>query len=56
MLLFNEGDKPLEVELENKDLKPGQKATIWEKSDVIDNPAKMKVMVPAEDVLLVHVQ
>ena len=56
VLLFNEDGKPLEVELENKDLKPGQTATIWEKPGTIATPARMKVTVPAEDVLLVHIR
>lgn len=56
ILLFNEGDKPLDVELENKGLKPGQTATIWEKNGKVDNPEKMKVTILPEDVTLIHIK
>ena len=56
VLLFNEGEKPLTVNLENKKLLPGQKATIWEKKGGVSDPARMKVVVPAEDVLIIHIK
>ncbi|MDD2479059.1 MAG: hypothetical protein PHS31_04130, partial [Victivallaceae bacterium] len=56
ILLFNEGDKPLNVELKNKNIKQGQTATIWEKPENMETPEKMKLIVPAEDVLLVHIK
>jgi hypothetical protein len=56
VLLFNESGKPLTVQLENKKLKKGQIAEIWEKDGKISNPAKMKVSIPAEDAVLVHIK
>lgn len=56
VLLFNEDAKPLEVVLENKDVKPGQTATVWGKPGAIKSPAKMKLTIPAEDVVLVHIR
>ena len=55
VLLFNEGDEPLEVALENKNLKPGQKGVVFEAGIETDNPAKMKLTVPPEDVAVVHI-
>lgn len=55
VIVFNENDKPLDVELENKNLKTGQKAKIWENPAQFSEPAKMKFTVPAGDVVLVHI-
>ncbi len=56
MLLFNEGAKPLEVKLQNRHLRPGQTAVVWESSARINNPATMAVTVLPDDVALVHVR
>jgi hypothetical protein len=56
VLLFNETDKPLQVELNNKNLKKGQKASVFESSEKIGNPERMSVTVPAGDVSAVHIK
>ena len=56
VLLFNEGDEPLEVVLENKNLKPGQKGVVFEAGVETDSPARMNVTVPCEDVTVVHIK
>ena len=55
-MLFNETDKPLQVELNNKNLKKGQKASVFESSEKIGNPERMSVTVPAGDVSAVHIK
>ncbi|MCK5801485.1 MAG: hypothetical protein KAI66_01570 [Lentisphaeria bacterium] len=56
VLLFNEGVKPLTVQLQNKDLKPDQKGTIHGAPISTDTPAEMKVTIPPEDVVVVHIK
>lgn len=56
VLLFNEGEEPLSVVLENKRLAPGQVATVFETDIRTNNPAKMKVTVPPEDCVVVHIK
>lgn len=56
VLLFNEGDKSLQVTLQNKDVKPGQVATIFESNFKTDRPATMKVTIPEQDVAVVHIR
>jgi hypothetical protein len=56
VLLFNETDKPLKVELNNKNLKIGQSASIFESPEKISNPEKMSVTVDAGDVAAVHIK
>ena len=57
VLLFNE-DRNEEhvVQLRNLELKPGQNATLWERPEVIANPAEMQVAVPPNDVVAVHIR
>lgn len=57
VLLFNEDRKEERiVRLKNLKLKPGQKATIWERPGTIADPAEMQVVVPANDLVAVHIQ
>ena len=56
VLLFNENDKPLKVELNNKNLKSGQSASLFGSSEKIDSPEKMTVIVDAGDVTAVHIK
>ena len=56
VLIFNEGAKPLDVELENRDVKPGQTAAAWGLPGTLDSPVRMKVTIPADDVVLVHIR
>ena len=56
VLLFNEGATPLPVVLENKNLRPGQVATVFETGKSAPDPAKMSLTVPPEDVLVVHIR
>jgi len=56
VLLFNEGTQPLTVQLRNKSLKPGQKATIYYASFSDDTPAAMEVTIAPEDVEAVHIK
>ncbi|MPN52948.1 hypothetical protein SDC9_200611 [bioreactor metagenome] len=56
ILLFNDGDKPLTVNLENRNLSPGQTAEIWEGTGKKTDPAKMLITIPAADTMLVHIK
>ncbi|MCK9412487.1 MAG: hypothetical protein M0Q53_09320 [Prolixibacteraceae bacterium] len=56
VLLFNETDKPITVRLNNKDLKKGQEALVFESSEKISNPGWMNVVVGAGDVTVVHIR
>ena len=56
ILLFNEGGSMLNVELRNKDVKPGHTATIWGTPGKIATPKSMKVTIPPDDVTLVHIE
>ena len=56
VLLFNEGGSMLNIELTNKDVKPGQKATIWGTPGKIATSTSMKVTIPPDDVTLVHIK
>ncbi|MEN6545733.1 MAG: carbohydrate-binding family 9-like protein [Armatimonadia bacterium] len=56
VLLFNEGDKPLQVRLRNKDLQAGQVATVFEAGVKSDAPAEMTVTIPEQDVAVVHIK
>jgi len=56
VLLFNETDRPVTVQLNNKDLKSGQCGTVFGSSEKIDAPEKMSVTVDAGDVAAVHIR
>lgn len=56
VLLFNETDAAQSVVLKNKDLTPGQSATVFGTSSRTDSPAEMLVTIPARDVAVVHVK
>jgi len=56
VLLFNEGNKPLKVILQNKNLKPGQSASVYGDSKIIGNPVKMNIIIKPEDVAVVHIK
>jgi hypothetical protein len=56
ILLFNETDKPVKVELNNKNLKPGQSASVFGSSEKISSPEKMSVTVATGDVTAVHIK
>ncbi len=56
VLLFNEGDKPLQVTLRNQDVKPGQVATVFETDIKTDASAEMTVGIPDQDVAVVHIR
>lgn len=56
VLLFNEENKPIQVELENREVKDGASAEIWGTPGVLKNPKKLKLTIPAEDVVLLHIQ
>jgi hypothetical protein len=56
VLLFNETDKPVKAELNNKNLKVGQGASIFGSSEKISSPEKMSVTVDAGDVAAVHIK
>ena len=56
VLLFNEGAQPLTVQLRNKDVKPGHKATIYYAAASTDTPEKIRVTIPPEDVEAVHIR
>ena len=56
VLLFNEDNKPLAVTLENKELKAGQQAAIFERGGPVPNPARIKLSIPAEDYAVVHIK
>jgi hypothetical protein len=56
VLLFNETDKPIIVKLNNKSLKKGQIASVFESSEKVSDPALMSVAVDAGDVSIVHIK
>ena len=56
VLLFNEGVQPMTVQLQNKDVKPGQKGTIYGTSVSTDTPEDMEVTIEPEDVAVVHIK
>ena len=56
VLLFNETEKPLTVQLDNKDLKNGQRASVFGSSAKISSPEMMSVVVDAGDVAAVHIK
>lgn len=56
VLLFNEGEKPLTVTLRNKDVKPGQTATVFGTDLRTDKPAEMTVTVPEQDAVVAHIR
>jgi hypothetical protein len=56
VLLFNEGGSMLNIELTNKDVKPGQTARIWGMPGRIATPKNMKATVSPNDVTLVHIE
>ncbi|OGV67643.1 MAG: hypothetical protein A3K19_14675 [Lentisphaerae bacterium RIFOXYB12_FULL_65_16] len=56
VLLFNEGDTPLQVKLQNKDVRPGQAATVFGTDVKTDSPAEMTVTIPEQDVAVVHIR
>jgi hypothetical protein len=56
ILLFNETDKPVKVELNNKNLKPGQGASVFGSPAKIGSPEKMSVNVDAGDVAAVYIR
>ncbi len=56
ILLFNETEKPVKIELNNKNLKPGQCASVFGSSEKVSSPEKMSVTVDAGDVAAVHIK
>jgi len=56
ILLFNEGAKPMTVQLQSKDVKPGQKATVYGTPISTDTPEQMEVIIAPEDVAVVHIK
>lgn len=56
VLLFNEGDAPLDVTLRNADLVPGMTATVYGTDIRTDGPTEMRVTIPAQDVAVVHMR
>ncbi len=56
VLLFNEEVKPLRVMLNNKELQPGQMGWVYGTKQRTQQPAKMEIIVPAEDVAVVHIR
>ncbi|MCK9414579.1 MAG: hypothetical protein M0Q53_19910, partial [Prolixibacteraceae bacterium] len=56
VLLFNETDNPMTVKLNNKNLKNGQSASVFESSVKISNPGMMSVDIGAGDVTVVHIR
>ena len=56
VLLFNETDAAQSVVLRNRDLAPGETATVFGASSRTDSPAEMSVTVPANDVAVVHIK
>ncbi|MFH2067956.1 MAG: hypothetical protein ABII89_00615 [Candidatus Omnitrophota bacterium] len=55
VLLFNEGDKPLPVVLANAETGSGQTARIYGTGRVLQ-PEKMNLVIPANDVTIVHIR
>ena len=57
VLIFNESyDKPLTGTLKNLQLKPGQKATVWESGKPYGDAKAMKITVQPQDVVAVHIK
>jgi hypothetical protein len=56
VLLFNEGTQPLRVLLENKELSPGQRATIFGVNQIVEQPGKIELTIGGEDVAAVYIQ
>jgi hypothetical protein len=56
VLLFNDTDAAQSVVLRNKELAPGQTATVFGTSSRTDAPAEMPVRIPANDVAVVHIK
>jgi len=56
VLLFNESEEALDVRLENRDVQPGQTATVYGTELRTERPAQMRVTVPTRDVAVVHVE
>lgn len=56
VLLFNEGDQPMQVRLRNKDLQAGQVATVFEAGVTDKASAEMTVLIPEQDVAVVHIR
>jgi len=56
VLLFNESEEALDARLENRDVQPGQTATVYGTELRTERPAQMCVTVPAQDVAVVHVE
>ena len=56
VLLFNEGSTPKKVDLENKALAKGAVAKLWNTDIVVNDPAKMTVTIPENDVVLIHIK
>lgn len=55
VLLFNETDKPMQVRLRNKDLQPGQMATVFE-TGAKTGAADVSLTIPEQDVAVVHIK
>jgi hypothetical protein len=55
VLLFNESDAELDVTLKNLELKPGQRARVFEGGDWMD-AATLQVKIPPRDAAVVHVR
>jgi hypothetical protein len=53
VLLFNEGAEPLAVSLENKDVRPGQKARVYGSAAAFADPRKMRLELPRDSVTVV---
>ena len=57
VLIFNENhDKAMTGTVKNLNLKPGQKATVWESSQVFPNAASINITVQPQDVVAVHIK
>jgi hypothetical protein len=55
LLLFNESEQPKIVEIKNTRLSPNSYASVWESGKQVKNPSSMKLTVPPNDLLAVHV-
>ncbi len=56
VLLFNESDQPRPVTLKNRDVRPGQTATVYGTDQKTDGAAGLRLTIPAEDVAVVHIR
>ena len=56
VLLFNEGEQPQLVTLSNRELQPGQVATVFGSDQKTDAPAEMRLTIPAQDVAVIHIR